>query len=215
MKQKQKHHRALFRSWWLPRVYDLWVWAAVLGRTKNLRRNILGVLPKEPEVIVDLATGTGENALLLKQTFPKAQVLASDLSEGMLEVAGQKAEKLNLEIEFSLQDAVRTSYSSGSADVVTISFALHDLPRKQRREVMKEAHRIVKPKGRFIIYEYHLPKNWLVRVPLFIQFLLVENQDAWDMLKEDLQDTLASVGFQNATKQTLYKGLAQIVSGEK
>lgn len=215
MAQKPKYFRRLFTSWWLPKAYDLWVWLAVLGNVKKLRENILELVPQNPGTIVDLATGTGENALLLKRRFPEAKVLASDLSEGMLGVAKRKTEAQGLEIEFSLQDATNTSYPSGVADSVAISFALHDLPKKKRGEVVKEALRILKPGGIFTIYDYHLPSNWLIRVPLVIQFLLVENLDAWRILKEDLRETLRHTGFTAIAKKTHYRGLAQIVSGQK
>ena len=81
--------------------------------------------------------------------------------------------------------------------------------------MIKEAHRLLKQGGVFVIYDYHLPKNLFVLIPLIIQFLLVENLDAWRMLKENLTEKLKEAGFKN-TKQKVYsKGLDQIVSGEK
>jgi len=215
MTQKPKHFRRVFSSWWFPRVYDLWVFIATLGNTKGLRENVLEFIPKNPQIIYDLATGTGENALLLKKKFPLSRVLASDLAEGTLKVAQRKAVKQRLDIEFSLQDATATDYPSGLADVVVISFALHDLSSEKRKELTKEAYRLLKPRGVFIIYDYHLPTNWLVRIPLIVQFLLVENLDAWHMLKENLEEKLQKVDFYTTNKKTFFKGLAQIVTGTK
>ena len=215
MNKKNTHHRTLFNSWWLPRVYDLWVFLAVLGHTRKLRENILRFVPSHPRVLVDLACGTGENSLVLKQRFPGARVLASDLSEGMLKRAQRKAERKNLAIEFSLQDATHTTYPAGLADCVAMTFALHDLPRKQRKEVAKEAWRLLKPGGVFVVYDYHHPSYFFIRIPLYIQFFLVENKDAWDMLKEDLEETFLRAGFKETKKALFYKGLAQIVTGRK
>ena len=212
---KIPHHRKIFSSLWLPRMYDLWVWIAVLGNTKKLRENIVEFVSQNPNVLIDLATGTGENALHLKQKFALSRVLASDLSYGMLRVARKKAAKKGLEIEFSVQDATKTNYPSEIADFVAITFALHDLPGEKRGEVMKEAHRLLKPGGIFVIYDYHLPKNLLWRIPLIIQFLLVENLDAWRMLKENLPEKLKAAGFKNTKQKIYYRGLAQIVAGEK
>jgi ubiquinone/menaquinone biosynthesis C-methylase UbiE len=114
-----------------------------------------------------------------------------------------------------LQDATNTTYPSGIAGVVAITFALHDLPKEQRAEVMKEAYRLLKPKGTFLIYDYNLPQKWIYRIPLFIQFLLVENLDAWRMLKENLSEQLLKVGFKNTQRKVYYKSLAQVVTGEK
>ncbi len=215
MQEKPKYLRKLFISWWLPFAYDAWVWIAVLGKTKNLRNNLVQCLPRGATCIIDLATGTGEEAMAMQQRFPNATLYASDLSERMLEVAKKKAQKQNLPIHFSIQDAVHTAYPAGKADIVSISFAIHDLPREQRKEVMKEAFRLLRPGGVFAIYEYHAPKNFLLWVPIVIQFLLVENLEAWSILKENLGQELKEAGFANSEKKIFYAGLAQVVIGKK
>lgn len=209
------YYRSIFVSKWLPPIYDMWVWVAVLGHTKGLRRKLLEFIPKDPKVIIDLATGTGGVALFLKNKFPNARVIGSDLSEGMLEQAKEKAREKNIAVEFSLQNAVQTHYPSGLADVVIISFAIHDLPHEQRVQVMKEAYRILKKDGIFLIYEYHRPKFILFMIPLIIQFLLVENKEARGILRENLKAELQKVGFSQTKDRIYYAGLAQIIAGVK
>lgn len=213
MAEKPKNLRPIFTSLWLPKVYDLWVFFATFGNPKKLRRNIADWVPKNTQTIIDLATGTGENALYLKEIFPQATICASDLSQGMLSVAIQKSKEKN--IIFSLQDATSTNYATESADLVCISFAIHDLLHAKRKEVMKEAFRILKPKGRFIIYEYHMPKNPLLKILPYIQFFLAENKEAWEIFTEPLEQELKKTGFAHTYKKIYYKGLAQIVVGEK
>lgn len=215
MSPKPSYYRTLFISWWLSPIYDLWVWIAVLGNTKGLREKILNFIPRDTTTVVDLATGTGENAFAIKRAFPNIRVMASDFSEKMLGVAIEKNEKNNLGIEFSLKDATRTDYPSGIADFVSITFAIHDIPHEQRLLVMKEAWRILKPGGVFAIYEYHAPKNPLACIPLVTQFLLVENCEAWGILNENIAGELESIGFTNTQKEIYYHGLAQIVAGQK
>lgn len=218
-KVKPAYFRTLFSSFWLPYVYDFWVWVAVLGHTRSLREKVLEFIPRKARLIIDLATGTGEEAIIIKKNFPNVKVLASDLSEGMIKTAKRKILRLRsgqaLNIEWSVQDAVATNYPSEIADFVLISFAIHDLPREQRFRVMQEAFRILKKKGKFAIYDYHFPKNIFFIPPLIVQFLLVENKDGWDFLRNDVAQELRKVGFKNIEKKLYYKDLAQIVVGEK
>lgn len=213
--KKPEYYRTIFISKWLPPMYDLWVYIGVLGNTKALREKILKFIPRNPKVIIDLACGTGEAALLLKKKYPQSRVLASDLSEGMLKQIERKAKEQHLEIEISKQDAVKTSYQSNIADTVIISFAIHDLPHTQRLLVMKEAYRLLKKGGIFIIYEYHMPIFIPFRLPIYIQFFLVEDKEAWGIFTEPLEKELRRVGFRETEKRTYFKGLAQIVAGIK
>lgn len=213
--KKPTYYRTLFTTKWLPPMYDLWVFIGVLGNTKALREKILQFIPENPKVIIDLASGTGEAALLLKKKYPQSRVLASDLSEGMLKQIQRKAKKQNLEIEISQQDAVHTSYPPETADAVIISFAIHDLPHTQRLQVMKEAYRLLKKGGVFIIYEYHMPTFPLFRLPIYIQFFLVEDKEAWGIFTEPLEEELTHIGFTQTKKRTFFKGLSQIVAGIK
>lgn len=53
---------------------------------------------RNPEVIVDLCTGSGALALALKQLFPSAAVFATDISEEALEVATENKQRNQLDI---------------------------------------------------------------------------------------------------------------------
>ena len=76
-----------------------------------------GVRPSEARLprdltIVDVGTGSGCIAVTLKLELPEATVVASDVSEKVLEVAKENAERLGAEVEFVqadlLDDAIIT-----------------------------------------------------------------------------------------------------------
>lgn len=59
---------------------------------------------RNPEVIVDLCTGSGALALALKQVFPSAAVFASDVSEEAIEVAAENKHRNRLDIYLAVGD---------------------------------------------------------------------------------------------------------------
>lgn len=59
---------------------------------------------RNPEVIVDLCTGSGALALALKKAFPTAAVFATDVSEDAVEVAIQNKYRNRLDVYFALGD---------------------------------------------------------------------------------------------------------------
>ena len=209
------HYRTIFLSSLLAKIYDLWVWIAVLGRTKKLRANVFPFIPGNAKIMVDFAAGTAENAIAVKKRFPQMDVFAVDLSEPFLKIGIKKAKAQGIDIKFSVADVTKTPYKSDFAGFVLISFALHDIPQKQRLLVLREARRILKKGGVFAIYDYNRPKSPIVQLPLWIQFLLAENRDAYDFLDENWQQHLKDAGFKDIIRKTYYKGLAQIVAGRK
>lgn len=59
---------------------------------------------RNPEVIVDLCTGSGALALSLKHAFPGAAVFATDISDEAIEVARENRERTGLDIYLAVGD---------------------------------------------------------------------------------------------------------------
>lgn len=96
-----------------------------LGFHHSWRRALADALePLEGKRVLDLATGTGDIALLLAARG--AQVTATDLAAPMLDIARAKAEAAGLEVALREGDA-RTPEGEGF-DAVTIAFGLRNLP---------------------------------------------------------------------------------------
>jgi ubiquinone/menaquinone biosynthesis C-methylase UbiE len=108
--------------------------AALLAGLQQLR-----VLPSQ---ILDLSTGTGFVALLLKKRFPDAHVIGTDLSEAMLRQARKKAEKESVNLEFVQADGAHLPFMSERFDLV----AVQNAPLS-----VKEALRVLRPGGELVI----------------------------------------------------------------
>lgn len=59
---------------------------------------------RNPEVIVDLCTGSGALALALKKEFPQSAVFATDISEDAIDVANQNRHRSQLDIYLAVGD---------------------------------------------------------------------------------------------------------------
>ena len=147
-------HR-FFRKW-LP-VYDgfalsiAWVYRAAVELAE----------PAPGRTILDLCTGTGEVAIRLARRG--ARVIAVDVTPDMLERARAKAARkaAGLPIDWRLGDARSLDLADLSVDAVTVSFALHDMPRPARLGVLREALRVTR--NRLVILDYDLVPSWLGR----------------------------------------------------
>jgi ubiquinone/menaquinone biosynthesis C-methylase UbiE len=144
-----------FFARWLP-VYDWFAWsiAPVYGAAVRCAGPVAGLR------VLDACTGTGEIAKRLARRG--AEVTAIDVTEGMLARARRKCRALP--VRFHRLDARRTSFPDRHFEVAVLSFALHDMPRRVRREVLHEIRRVTRRK--LVVLDYELPRSRLARMPL-------------------------------------------------
>ncbi len=105
--------------------------------------------------IVDMGCGFGKSAWPLKQAFPDAEVIGVDLALPCLELAARRASERGLAVRFRQADAVATGLETGSADLVTSTMFVHEVPVEVLPDVFAEASRILAPGGilRFLDFQ--------------------------------------------------------------
>lgn len=130
-------------------------------------RNILAnkVRALEPEVLLDLATGSGDVAFKLSDSLKKStEILAVDFCPAMLDQARSKQSKTKAKahnysnVLFEQGDALSLKYESDHFDVITIAFGVRNFEDRMRG--FKEILRVLKPKGSLFILEFSQPVFW-------------------------------------------------------
>lgn len=104
--------------------------------------------------ILDLCTGTGDIANLLKQKFPNAQITGVDFSDKMLEIAQSK----HSSIEFLQADCTQLPFEDNSFDICTISFGLRNIENIE--QAISEIYRVLKPGGIFVNIDLGKPNKF-------------------------------------------------------
>lgn len=115
---------------------------------------------KAPRRILDVATGTGDMALLLKQVRPDAEVVAADFTPEMLELARAKARRAGLAVQFLEADALHLPFADASFDALTTAFGFRNFADYERG--LAEFWRVLKPGGRAVILEFPPPPRGLL-----------------------------------------------------
>ncbi len=106
--------------------------------------------------ILDIACGTGEQAVMLAGTGLRAAGL--DLSPAMLAEARENSPP---DVPYVLGTAEKMPFGPGSFDCVVISLALHEMPPGTRIGVIAEAQEILKPGGRILFFDYMRPDGFV------------------------------------------------------
>lgn len=131
-----------------------------LGIDVKWRKKVVAlVAAKNPENILDIATGTGDLAILMTSTSAK-KIIGLDLSSGMLEVGKQKIleKKLSEKIEMVLGDSEKIPYDDNHFDAITVSFGIRNFETLEKG--LAEIYRVLKPKGTLVILETSVPTKF-------------------------------------------------------
>lgn len=143
--------------------YDIMNRVITFGMDQGWRRKVLKmVIEGSPQDILDVATGTGDMALMYAKES-SANIIGQDISKGMLEIADVKAKKNKLEdkVSFQVGDAENMPFESESFDVVSVSYGIRNFEDLEKG--LGEILRVLRENGQLVILETSVPKSAIMR----------------------------------------------------
>ena len=117
------------------------------------RKKVLQLVSdKNPKTVLDIATGTGDLAILMTNTTAE-KIIGLDISAGMLEVGRNKIKAKNLsdKIEMILADSENMPFEDNTFDAITVAFGVRNFENLEKG--LAEILRVIKPNGIFVILE--------------------------------------------------------------
>jgi demethylmenaquinone methyltransferase/2-methoxy-6-polyprenyl-1,4-benzoquinol methylase len=197
------------------------------------RKKVLKMVGESnPKTILDIATGTGDLAILMAQTKAD-KIIGLDISAGMLEVGVQKiaAKNLTKTIEMVLGDSENMPFEDNYFDAITVAFGVRNFEHLEKG--LAEIFRVLKPNGTFVILETSVPDKTPYKqgyqlysnhiLPL-IGKLFSKDDAAYGYLSESaaafpygekLNNILRKIGFINVEALPQTFGVATIYSASK
>lgn len=156
---KQEQIRRMFDK--IAPSYDRLNHALSLGIDRRWRRTAVDALGiHQPQQILDIATGTGDFALLLAKRIKPQHIIGADISEGMMAVGREKVKEEGLQnvISFQHEDCMRLSFPDGSFDAVTSSYGVRNFQNLDKG--LQEMQRVLRPGGHLLIVELTPPPSF-------------------------------------------------------
>lgn len=145
--------------------YDLMNRVMTMGQDQKWRRFVVAKAG-DPDSgrVLDLATGTGDIAALMKKSYPQAKVTGGDFSKNMLVEAKKRFSDQDITWQFC--DATQLPFEDNSFEAVTFGYLLRNVD--DSLQVLKEVYRVLKPGGRIICLDTTPPEKNILYP--FVQF---------------------------------------------
>jgi demethylmenaquinone methyltransferase/2-methoxy-6-polyprenyl-1,4-benzoquinol methylase len=186
-----------------------------------------------PDHILDVATGTGDVAILTWRMLKTRKITGIDISEGMLAYGREKIRKLGLQqtIELKTGDSEHIPFEDNQFDAITVAFGVRNFQHLETG--LKEMKRVLKPGGKLVVLEFSkaeagvlsgLFRFYMNRVTPWIGKLFAKNKDAYTYLNESVQafpegqnflNILNEAGFTQTYLKKLSFGICTIYCGSK
>lgn len=197
------------------------------------KKAIQQLAPYQPQTILDIATGTGDFAILAAEMLHPSRLIGADISEGMMNIGREKVKKQGLQntISFEKEDCTALSYSDNSFDAVMAAFGIRNFADLDQG--LREMCRVLKKGGHLSIVELTSPVSFPMKqlfhiyahtvLPIYGR-LISKDTAAYSYLTktieafpqgEQMVDILKGAGFSDAKFKRLTFGICTMYFATK
>ena len=197
------------------------------------KKAIQKLQPFAPKCMLDIATGTGDFAILAAKMLHPQQLWAVDISEGMMKIGVEKvaSEGLGNIIQFKKEDCTQLTFPDNHFDAVTAAFGIRNFQDLDKG--LSEMCRVLKTGGHLCIIELTQPISFPMKqlfaiyshtfLPLYGK-LISKDSSAYSYLTHTIEafpqaermvDILKRSGFQAASFKRLTAGVCTLYLATK
>lgn len=198
-------------------------------RMKAIRQ----IEPFHPKSILDIATGTGDFAILAARRLHPDHLIGADISEKMMSIARDKVKKNGLDtvISFRKEDCMQLSFATGTFDAVTVAFGVRNFESLDTG--LSEICRVLKDGGHLSMLELASPRKFPMKqlftiyshtlMPLYGR-IISKDLSAYRYLTasieafpqgEQMKEILSKAGFSDVKFKRLTQGICTVYLATK
>ena len=165
-------------------------------------RRILGAAQIAPtDRVIDIGCGIGNILIALAERIAFAQPASGlDVSPKLIELGRREVHRAGLDDRIQLEVGLATSlpFEAASIDVALTSHVIKHLDDEALAMTFREVHRVLRPGGRFLIWEF---KKSPFSAPVFISARATGLPPAFKLRSEaTLRQGLLAAGFQRVER---------------
>lgn len=198
------------------------------------RRKMLRLLkPLQPKLMLDVATGTGDVAIMARELLKPEKIIGIDISDGMLELGRHKLRERHLDSVIELQngDSEAIMFPDNTFDAVTVAFGVRNFEDLEKG--LSEILRVMRPGGMLSVLEFSKPNIpgiqqlynlYLGIVAPEIAKVVSKNREAYAYLNDSVKAfpegkafaaIMEKTGYKEITCRRLSLGICSVYTGKK
>jgi demethylmenaquinone methyltransferase / 2-methoxy-6-polyprenyl-1,4-benzoquinol methylase len=214
--------------------YDFFNRFLSMGIDKSWRKKALAFVKEvNPSIVLDVATGTADIALMMHKIVQPKRIEGIDISAQMLEIGKDKVKAAKAENVINLQigDSEAIKFDANSFDAVTVAYGVRNFENLELG--LSEIKRVLHDKGRVVVLEFSKPKQFVWQKLYNVYMGIVapkmvgafsKNKKAYQYLnnsvnafpeRDNFIAVLNKVGFKNSFYKELSFGICCIYVAEK
>lgn len=125
--------------------------------------------------LLDVGCGPANLLRVIHKKYPENKLIGLDIDPKILKIAHKK---LSGKAQLIQSSATELPFADNSADVVTSTLMIHHLDTLDKEKMIKEIYRVLKPGGRFFLFDFAKPVNLFGKIFVFLFHKFEHMEDA-------------------------------------
>lgn len=198
-------------------VYDILEPILLLGKQAEYDRHLLSLLNLAvSDRVLDLGCGTGVLTRMIGDQLDAAaggQSVGIDAAAKMIAVARKKRATDNC--RFEVMAAENLAFENAAFDAVVSSLFFHHVQMDLKENAIAEAYRVLKPGGRLVIADMHIPTTWMGALVSHVSRWFFMQPQIGENIRGVLPDVIAEAGFRRPEIVATYFGYIALFKTRK
>lgn len=196
-------------------VYDLLEPLLLLGKEKEMNALLLSLLDIKPDhKILDIGCGTGVFTSLISEKLDQdGYSIGIDAAGKMIEAARKKRGSSKCKFEAMAAEKLHFDDQLFNSAVSTLFY--HHVDRGLKQKSLNEAYRVLKPGGKLIIADMHIPTTFIGSLVAHASRWILVQPQIGENIRGILPELIVNAGFSKPEKVQDYLGYISVFSSAK